>query len=114
MFFLHFATTPKIKSAGRVGWIEIERERGYGFQYLYLFYSSHFLATILNTHKLYFYTTDLLRFTLSYTHFLCDDITSLNFNFIQYNTLMVITQHFKGSQISTKKGKLNSSLDSNE
>lgn len=27
---------------------------------------------------------------------------------------MVITQHFKGSQISTKKGKLNSSFDSSE
>lgn len=35
-----------------------------------------------------------------------DDITSLNcifFTFLQYNTLMVITQHFKGSQIALKR-----------
>lgn len=58
----------------------------------------------------------LLCFALHYLTrtFFCDDITSLNFNFIQYNTLMVITQHFKGSQISTKKGKLNSSFDFSE
>lgn len=61
----------------------------------------------MNTQTLIFFMR-LIYFTLSHTHFLCDDITSLNFNFNQYNTLMVITQHFKGSQISTKKGKLNS------
>lgn len=68
-----------------------------------------------HTQTLFLYDFSASLYTLYLTRtFFSDDITSLNFNFIQYNTLMVITQHFKGSQISTKKGKLNSSLDSNE